>query len=415
MTSGCHPLRARATALCAFFCISIGLPSTISAGPQDVSETSKKLQSIKIVDDPTIDLPYDVPEDVQRLLPLLKSEIRDLILSTLETLGSAAAPEKLRDSLIQKLDQASVMATNGDESYDSYGLVQSIRAERPEGEADLLAVVATLAIPCGNDSSMYVFKETAGHWSLVLAHESNGYMQVDGALGNFQFSLSPLGDGKSWYLAEAWENPWCTSVWRDIHYRALRPGHTAATPYIIFSGEHGSNISYKTSARALPNSFEIRFADYQELDFNLWVREDIEAYDITRTPPVRIAPLGLKPEDFLAEWVSLPWEEALRWTATKDPVELRSWHAQLKAVEGPDTLSIRFVQQCGHNDSAPNWLVGLKMSDGRGINDGNRNAYVSISTRGKENYTVTAAGTSRPAGCPGETQPVPDDLDTSEN
>jgi hypothetical protein len=152
------------------------------------------------------------------------------------------------------------------------------------------------------------------------------------------------------------------------------------------------------------------------LDFNLWVREDIEAYNITRTPPVRIAPLGLKPEDFLAEWVSLPWEEALQWTATTDPGELKGWHAQLEAAEGPDTLSIRFVQQCGHNDSAPNWLVGLEISDGQGSNASvHRNPYVSISSRGSKNYVVTAVGTSRPTGCPGETPAVPDDLDMSEN
>jgi hypothetical protein len=73
------------------------------------------------------------------------------------------------------------------------------------------------------------------------------------------------------------------------------------------TGEHAINISYAPEISASPSSFEIKFADYQSLDFTIWIREHIQAYDVTTSPPRRIAPLGLMPEDFLDEWVSSPW------------------------------------------------------------------------------------------------------------
>jgi hypothetical protein len=178
----------------AIFCWAIIGRLAWLAQSESISETSKKLQSIKVVNDPSVDLPYDVPERVQPLLKQFKSQIRELISSALEKLGPDATPDALRDSMIQELNRADVIAGHGKrdskEDYDMYGFVQDVGVERPAGKLDLLEVVTTLGIPCGADSSPYVFQKKGGGWMLALRHEANGYKQVEGALGGFGYSIS---------------------------------------------------------------------------------------------------------------------------------------------------------------------------------------------------------------------------------
>jgi len=397
------------------FCSIAFFPSALRAQASDIAATAKELQSIKVVDDPTVDLPYDVPKTVQPLLVTFKREIRGLISMTLNGLGSAATPGELHDSLIRQLSQAGVHITP-EGGVDTYGFIGNILVEQPARRSDLMVTVPTLQIPCGDDSSLYVFQRKSTHWELALSHEVDSYVQVDGALEDFQYSLFSVGPGQQWYVAEVWDTPWCTSVWRTVKYRALRPGISPGRPQILFAGEHGSNISYQPTVRASRNSFEVRFADLQGLDFGLWVRENIQAYDIAQNPPRRIAPLGLKPEDFLDEWVSLPWKEALPWIASDDPDDLRVWQERLRAIQGSaDDISIKFVQPCGRDHTTSGWQVGISVNDGKGTEALPPEVYVSISSKGAQNYFVTAIGPSRPEGCPGETAPVRDDIDLSQN
>lgn len=418
MFAGISRAKIDAQIVCTVLFLTFVAGTTRCAAQQSISETSRRLQSIKVVENPSEDLPYDVPDAIVPLLSSFKKQIRELIVLTLESHPALAKPETLRDYVMHTLNDADVITDRG--KHDStddykYGLVQDVSIRRPSARPDLLGVVVTLRIPCGTDSSLYLFQKDGGHWKLALTHESDAYKQVSGALGGLQYSVSSSAGSKSWYAVEAWTDPWCTSVWHAINYRALSPGQSPDRPRVLFSSEHSSNISYVAHVEAQPTSFQIRFADYQQLDFILWIREHIQAYDMTRSPPQRISPLGIKPEDFFDEWLDLPWEVAARWIAPKQSNDLEGWHAKIKAHEAPNSIAIQFVRPCKNVASPQNWQIGLLINDGKGMKTLPGNVYVSISSRRPQDYIVTAIGATRPPACPGETPPVADDMDLSEN
>jgi hypothetical protein len=246
---------------------------------------------------------------------------------------------------------------------------------------------------------------------LAVAQESGDYKDISGAQDSFQYSISPLDRHRSWYVATIWHIPWCTSVWRSIHYSVIRPGEINGSPHKLLEGNHGSNISYAATVQAFENSFRITFADRQSLDSNLWVRQYIRSYSVVRSPPERIAPLGLKPEDFLDEWFELPWEDAKRWLQAGNKGEIEQWRKGLEKFRTePGTLSLRFVQPCGNDKPVSRWLISLAINDGQGAGGLPGHIYFSISTNDDGDYFVIGAATSRPPGCPGETPPEADEL-----
>jgi len=408
----------------AAFAVALLLPSLLFAQAKQVAETSRQLQAIKVVDSSEEDMPYDVPASVQPLVQRFKHELRDLIADTLSAQGPSATPRSLRDFVIRALSQENVKlmpVTAGPNpnppsaDLDRYGLIEDISVERPTEAPNLIAVVTTLHIPCGADSSVYIFEQKDNRWILALADESKPYPQVNGAREGFEYSIVPLSHASRWYLAESWDSPWCTSAWGSLHYKVVEPGRAAYEPHVILAGDAGCNRTYPVRLKATATTFQLVFVTWQRLDADLWARNRIVTYDVTKTPPVRVPPLGTKPEDFLDEWVNLPWAEAARWIEANNSTKTaQGWHAALAAATHDELArpEIDFSQPCEKAESATAWQIGLSIPVEKGAPKVSNLLYVSIRRRGTDDFVITGITTVRPPGCPGETRPLADDLPT---
>jgi len=63
----------------------------------------------------------------------------------------------------------------------------------------------------------------------------------------------------------------------------------------------------------------------QSLDPGILVREHVMRYAVRGDLVRRVPPLATRPEDFLDEWVRLPWDEAARWTDPEARERGRRW------------------------------------------------------------------------------------------
>lgn len=204
---------------------------------------------------------------------------------------------------------------------------------------------------------------------------------------------------------------WCTSAWRGIHYEVLRPGHNPYEPQVLLSVNDGTNIGFDPTfkLRVERDGFRLVFCKRQSLDFDLFVRPSVAAYKVRGDLAKRIPPLAFSPEDFLDEWINLPWEEAKRWTLRPSKEVARTWRERLLRRSGANnwySSSIQFVQPCGKAQRSRKWQIGLTIDSEERKDRLPKSLYFDIVRKG-DSFYLGGIATERHAGCPGEDRPSP--------
>jgi hypothetical protein len=168
-----------------------------------------------------------------------------LIAETINAPGSQSqAAESLRGALWDELATRGVKVerlkdgplNEDDRDNNSFGEVVDVQVQRPPGH-DLITVTTTLAIPCGNDTSLYVFQRKDNKWILALAQEANEYENISGAQGSFDYAISPADTKGNFFVVTVNVNPWCSSNWQAIRYSAMEISSTAYQPRLLAAGE----------------------------------------------------------------------------------------------------------------------------------------------------------------------------------
>jgi len=182
---------------------------------------------------------FEVSISTQELLRRLKHQLRDFVAERITEDADSLPAEALRIRLIEQLAKQGVIIKDDETGEEGhfFGDVYDLKVERPSSPANLIVVTITLGIPCGSDSSLYIFQRTEQQWRLALAQEANDYDQISGAQGLFDYAISPLDSNNEFFILTGNVNPWCTSNWQGIRYSALRFGATAYQPQIIAAGE----------------------------------------------------------------------------------------------------------------------------------------------------------------------------------
>jgi hypothetical protein len=358
----------------------------------------------------------DVPPAAQKLLPQFKSGLREIIGRTLNS-HSSSSPEILHDLILADLKKAGIEALNQvqrDGYYTAdggdFGYLYDVTVRQPERHSDLMAVVTNLTIPCGSDASLNLYRRTGATWQLILVAESNGYADISGAQGSFQFAISPPDDDGNWFMVAADVNPWCSSNWQQLRYKALRPGEDVNHPVVLLD-EHtnvylGTDQPYRLTVN--PRGFEIRNVASQGLDASILTRVHVQKYEMSGNQVKRIPPLALAPEDFLDEWLDMKWENAGTWVSSTDAAKLQYWHGRLSRGdrEKIDT-EFDFVQPCKAAENMEKWQIGL-MLEGTGEHDlpGDLpdELYFTVTKRDGAFY-LDSVEKDRPPGCPGNAFP----------
>lgn len=358
----------------------------------------------------------DVPLAAQKLLPQFKAGLRGIIGRTLND-HSSSSPETLHKLILADLKKAGIEAVNQfqrDGYYmadgDDFGNLYDVTVRQPARHSDLMAVVTNLTIPCGSDASLNLYRRNGAAWQLILVEESNGYKDISGGQGSFQFAVTPPDAEGNWYVVAADVNPWCSSNWQQLRYKVLRPGEDADHPAVLLD-EHtsiylGTEQPYRLNLN--PHGFEFHIVGAQGLDDSILTREHVRNYEVSGNRVMRIPPLALAPEDFLDEWVGMKWEDASAWTSSTDAGKLQHWHDRL-IRDGPVKIDTEFdfVQPCKASEKTAKWQIGLQL-EGAGEHDlpGDLPAelFFAISKRDGAFY-VESVDKERPPGCPGNTLP----------
>jgi len=244
-----------------------------------------------------------VPPSAQKLLPQLKAGLREIIGRTINEHYSSS-PEILHDNVLSDLKKAGMEALSRvqrDGYYtadgDDFGYLSDVTVRQPERHPDLVAVVTNLTIPCGSDASLNLYRRTGTTWQLILVAESNGYADISGAQGSFQFAISPPDGEGNWFVVAADVNPWCSSNWQQLRYKVLRPGEDPHHSQVLLD-EHttvylGVDQPYRLTVS--PGGFEIRNVAAQGLDDSIMTRLHVQKYEVNGDRVTRVPPLALAP------------------------------------------------------------------------------------------------------------------------
>ncbi|MGH9773269.1 MAG: hypothetical protein ACRD4Q_16495, partial [Candidatus Acidiferrales bacterium] len=400
---------SRAVRALAYYGFAFGLASSSfgrshSSVPSAALAVAKAATALDRV--PAPDFPADdVPAQARPLLTGLKHSLRALVTSEIDAQPSSGA-SALQARLMGVLTGAGILH-RGQQAKEGYAQVGSVHIAQPPGHPNLLAAVTTLEIPCGEDSSLYVYQRTAHRWQLALAFEANDYRQISGGLGMFEYRISPSDQAGHWFVGIADVAPWCTSNWHALRYQVLRPTNSAYHPRTILAT---NSFAYRGFGKAYrlavtDHSFTVVYYTAQSLDYGVLIRTAVDRYSVADDRAVRTGPLALYPEDFLDEWVEAPWQEARLWTAPPARPPAMSWHKTLKEMANAETgwfTSLDFVQACGTHD---NWQIGLAPFSNDKTQRVPPEIYFMVARR-QGLFRVQSVSLDRPPGCPGQAQPT---------
>jgi hypothetical protein len=295
---------------------------------------------------------YDVPAPARPLLTDLKHALRSLIIAQLAVTPDASA-KQLSNTINTVLQNAGTRFP--DDSQGGYGWLYPVEVQKPLPGRALISVQATVGIACGSDSSLYIFELKNKKWELTLSLESNGYEEVSGAQGSLEYVVGN-GPPGPWWVATANINPWCTSVWQSLRYNALQAGDDPEHPRILLSEQRGVNLNFEPAfkLKVVPHGFELIWGGGMELDVDIMTRPLIARYIASGEKFDRVSPYAFRPEDFLDEWVQLPWIQAQALSSQQSNL-LHSWHEVLADQKNKWQTHFDQVKRCSRNS----WEIGL--------------------------------------------------------
>lgn len=248
-----------------------------------------------------------VPDNIKNLMPYYKTQLRELITDTINKPANQKKPlAQINDELISALqaynipvnEEANYPTTDWETSNQIYGHIYQINMELPKDHHDLLVVKTKLAVMCGEDSSLYLFKKVDQQWQLILSHESNGYNEVSGAMGDLQYAI--LKDRTKYtnhkiedlpVIVVADVNPWCSSNWQLLRYKVLRASVESTKPTVLSQDEESIYIGVSApifQLKSQDNSFSLQFEGDHE-DPDMFTKERIINFQLSGNELVKLS------------------------------------------------------------------------------------------------------------------------------
>jgi hypothetical protein len=301
-------------------------------------------------------------------------------------------------------------------TFDARGYIDGVSLTYLN-EGRYLLVKTGVGVLCGFDASAYIYEARNGHWRLLLQTEQDDYGK-DYAPQNFlSVTISPTHVG--WnepapppLVLTLGYSPWCASNWQAIYTRLWRaaPNDPAPKPLIdtndtLYMGDDGVAASNLTDHDVL-----LQFRG-QSIDGGILVRPVVRHYLVGDHDQInRVAPIALNPDDFVDEWLSGDWKDAVKWSAlTNRSTALAQWHKSMHRqfifgdFDGQPT-------QCTADPTL--WQVGFTLS--KGLDDDPHPqiaAHFLVRWMAPYGFTMVDVRSDRFPGCD-EVVDQPDDLGT---
>jgi hypothetical protein len=259
-----------------------------------------------------------VPPPTQRAIEAVKDRIVAFVTAALRCTDGNPAPSAVQHFLSAHGDAFvdRTVYTGNNLPPDRHGRGLSYEVSAVAGHSAMLAVVARLAIECGDDAVLLLFMRARQGWRPVLIRRSPPYREVSGAFGSYRYAVSPPDAQGRWYVATVRRPPWCTSNWSSLYYELSRAGSGPAAPRIFFRETVGvyGGFGDSVSLRADAGRFQL-VHDGGFFDSGILIRRHVETYAVNGNRVRRIGPVALNVRDFVDEWIGTPWPQASAWSA----------------------------------------------------------------------------------------------------
>lgn len=268
-----------------------------------------------------------VPEAARPLLASLRLQLRQLSEQALRE--AAGDPKRAEAGISTALDAAGVKLRP--ESL-RWGSVLGVRIVAPPRHPQLRIVTTTWAVPCGEDSGLYVYRGAGERWARVLSRESENAERT--AAGNgLKYALIEGAKGERWALASASTAASCTSFWRPLTLRIQREPRPGESELLV----------ERTSSAYFPAGFTLSTSEggaqlgwHGDLRFAPWylrMGPESARYLLDETGAQQVPPLASDFESMALDWLALPATEAVRWLcadARADAERVLSVHPRLQ-------------------------------------------------------------------------------------
>ena len=273
------------------------------------------------------------PRGATPALTTAKHQLRDWIESRLAAAPNRGGKYRLQRQLNSDLRAAGLTCDYepGPQACPDWfllGYAGQVTVRRQRG---FLVVTTRVGIECGYDESAYIYSWSPEGWRRVWQTEQNTYTREKYQPQNLHAVwISPYNRDNDYLVLTLGSQPWCTSNWRDVYYRAYRIGANLQAEPIIegsglaYLGAHDPPIQGSISRNDVLVEYTTSGADF--------TREAIRHYRIGRDGARRVDPLALNPGDFVLEWQSLDWKEAGRWTEEQNRKKLSELHERLRKL-----------------------------------------------------------------------------------
>ncbi|HTR39124.1 MAG TPA: hypothetical protein VMH80_24780 [Bryobacteraceae bacterium] len=354
------------------------------------------------------------PRGATSQLSTAKHDLRDWIESRLPELGERDNQGAFESRVNSELRAAGLMfdpthASASDPwSMEYLGYLNPVRVQR---SSVFVVVVTSLGIQCGEDESAYVYAWSGDGWQRVLQNEQNDYRE---SAYKPQFLndvvISPWNPSNNYVALTLGVQTWCASAWHDVYYRAYRlGGDPLARPLVS-----GEELAYLGSDQAIRGSVTTDDVLIQyngpSIDGGILVRPHIRHYRIDGPEAKRIAPLALRPRDFVDEWLTHEWREAAFWSESANRRGMLAWHEKLHK----DNVHGEFIYPTMHCPATPDlWQVGVDFSDPpTPIGEPPKGVYFTVRWRPPYEFSMVQVTDTSSEACNREDREADDDPQT---
>jgi hypothetical protein len=287
-----------------------------------------------------------VPPPAGRRIEALKDRIREFVRTMMACAPASVEPAALAAAMAQRGGVSA--GTTGDAvppPPDRHGSLVAFEVSRVEAHPDMLAVVATVAIKCGSDSMLMLYRRTRTGWEELMIRRAQPYSEVRGGWQDLRFAVSPGDAQGNWFVATLSTTPWCTSAWQGMPYELARPGPAPDRPNVFFQGRSVIYLGNEGDllVKAERDAFEIRH-DGASLDPEILVRRHVRRFAVSGDTAHRVQPVAENVRDFVDEWIDSPWGDAQSWSAPA--AALGRTHARLAAAPLGSLEGFASVRAC---------------------------------------------------------------------
>ena len=303
------------------------------------------------------------PRGATPRMTVVKHRLRDWVESRLPALTERGDEGEFQRKLNSELHEAKLFCGTGEavECPDEFfnGFLGDLSLQRESG---FLILRTALGIECGFDESAYVYSWSTEGCRRVWQTEQNSYTDKEYKPQTLHAVLiSPYNRENNYLVLTLGSEPWCSSVWHPVYYRLYRMGPDLSASPLLDGGAEWANVSDDPPIRGSVSANDVLVEFWGgSIDSGLQSRQTVRHYNIDRNSVTRVAPLALRPRDFVDEWLTTDWREASSWSESEDRKTARDWHAKLHK----DSVSGEFIYPTMHCPSMPDlWQVGVNFSD----------------------------------------------------